>query len=99
MTIYIDKEFKCHVFNDGTLTVCESDFFDGKCAIFVEGYRYIPKGYTWIRNDGVVFQGEKVFPWKDFIKLDAAQREYERAKLTQYEQELPQAYLDGVNSI
>ena len=99
MKIYIDKEYKCHTSNDETLTSYEYDFFDDKCDTFIEGYRYIPKGETWVRTDGITFKGEKAFPWKNFSELDAAQREYEQAKLAQYEQELPQAYLDGVNSI
>ena len=78
-TIYIDSEFKCHTVNDGTMTPVETDFFDGKCDTFIEGYRFVPFGESWTRSDGVVFQGEMVAPWKDYSELDAAQREYERA--------------------
>ena len=78
-TLYIGSEFKLHVTNDGTMTPVETDFFDGKCAAFVEGYRFVPAGETWTREDGVEFSGEMVAPWKDFAELDAAQREYERA--------------------
>ena len=98
-TIYIDSDFKCHTSNDGTMTAVETDFFAGKCVAFIEGYRYVPSGESWTRSDGVVFTGEMVTPWKPYDELDSAQREYERAKLTQYEQELPQAYINGVNSI
>ena len=98
-TVYIDFEFKCHTTNNGSMTAVETDFFNGKCDAFVEGYRYIPDGESWTRVDGVVFQGEMISPWKDYNELDSAQREYEREKLAQYEQGLPQAYLDGINSI
>ena len=103
--IYIDSDFKCHTistdgaFQEVILSEKARAFFDDKCDAFIEGYRFIPSGESWTRSDGVVFAGEMIAPWKPYAELDAAQREYERAKLAQYEQELPQAYLDGVNSI
>lgn len=84
-TIYIGPDFKCHVTNDDTMTVVETNFFDGKCDTFIEGYRFIPAGQTWIRHDGVAFNGEMVVPWKDYSELDAAQREYERQLIITYE--------------
>lgn len=89
MKVYVDKEYKCHTTNqDGAFRAIEDDFFNEKCKTFIEGYCYDDsKGYV------------QIYPWKSYSELDAAQREYERAKLAQYEQELPQAYLDGVNSI
>ena len=88
MTIYIDTEYKCHTANDGTMTAVEADFFDGKCQAYIEGYRYIPSGYSWTRDDGTVFTGEMIAPWKPWQELDAAQREYERQQLAAYEQAL-----------
>lgn len=89
MIIYIDAEFKCHSTNpNGDYTAVETDFFDGKCGAFIEGYRYIPAGETWTREDGVVFRGEMIVPWKPWQELDAAQRAYERELLAQYEQAL-----------
>ena len=87
-TIYIDSEFKCHVTNDGTMTAVDTDFFDGKCDTFIEGYRYIPDGGSWTREDGVVFQGEMVAPWKPYEELDSAQRQYEQQMLAEYESAL-----------
>lgn len=78
-TIYIDADYKCHLVSDGTMTAVETDFFDGKCDALVEGYRLIPAGETWMRPDGVEFQGEMLAPWKDYAQLDNAQRDYERA--------------------
>ena len=77
-TIYIDSDFKCHTVGDGTLTTVETDFFDGKCDTFVEGYRFVPAGQSWTREDGAVFRGEMAAPWKPWQELDKAQREYER---------------------
>lgn len=87
-TIYIDSDFKCHVTNDGTMTAVETEFFDGKCDAFIEGYRFVPSGETWTRSDGEVFTGEMVSPWKDYEELDNAQREYEKQLLAEYESAL-----------
>lgn len=71
--IYIDSDYKCHVTNDGTMTAVETDFFDGKCDIFVEGYCYDDrKGYL------------QIYPWKPYNELDAVQRDYERQLLEEY---------------
>ena len=88
MTIYIDRDFKCHVSDDGTMNRVEAAFFDGKCAAFVEGYRFVPAGQNWTRSDGTVFRGEMIAPWKPWEELDAAQRAYERELVRQYEQAL-----------
>ena len=87
-TIYLDSNFKCHVENDGTLTTVETDFFDGKCDTYIEGYRFIPSGQTWTREDGAVFEGEMIAPWKPWEELDEAQREYERELLAKYAEAL-----------
>ena len=76
-TIYIDPDYKCHVTGDGTMTAVETDFFDGKCTAYIEGYRYIPAGECWTRSDGVVFRGEMLAPWKDCAILAAYQEQYE----------------------
>lgn len=80
-TIYIDSDFKCHVENlDGTFREIETDFFDGKCTEFIEGYRFVPNAEIWTRSDGVVFYGKMIAPWRNYEELDAAQRNYEREK-------------------
>ena len=78
MMIFVDNEFKCHTTNDGTMTEIETDAFDGKCAEYIEGFRYVPEGESWTRSDGVVFTGVMVAPWKSHGNLDEVQREYER---------------------
>lgn len=80
MTIYIDTDYKCHTTTADGLTEVETNYFDGKCTAYIEGYRFVPSGSTWVRSDGAVFQGEMVSPWKPWDELDAAQREYERAQ-------------------
>lgn len=80
-TIYLDTDFRCHVADDGAMLPIETEEFDGKCAEYIEGYRYIPYGSTWTNSEGKVFEGKTIFPWKTWDELDAAQREYERAEL------------------
>lgn len=87
-TIYIDSEFKCHITNDGAMTPVETDFFNGKCDAFIEGYRFVPTGSIWVRSDGIQFTGEMAAPWKNYSELDAAQREYEKQRLAMYEEAL-----------
>ena len=70
------------------MTAVETDAFDGKCDAYIEGYRFVPYSETWTREDGVEFSGEMIAPWKDYNELDAAQREYERQQLAQYESAL-----------
>lgn len=86
MVIYIDPDFKCHSTNpDGVFREVSSDFFDGKCETFIEGYRFVPSGESWTREDGTVFHGEMIAPWKDYTELDTAQRKYEQQLLSEYE--------------
>lgn len=84
-TIYLDFDFKCHVTNNSTMPAVETDFFDGKCDAFIEGYRFVPDGESWTRSDGAVFPGEMIVPWKDYAELDEQQRNYERAQLADME--------------
>ena len=67
------------------MTAVQTAFFDGKCDAFIEGYRFIPAGETWVRSDGVEFQGAMIAPWKDYGELDEAQRAYERELLADAE--------------
>lgn len=80
MKIYIDDDFKCHAQNDGTMREVETNAFDGKCAEYIEGYRFIPEGETWTRSDGVRFTGEMITPWKDYAILETAQTAADRVQ-------------------
>lgn len=86
--IYIDTEFKCHVTDDGTMTAVETEFFDSKCAEFIEGYRFVPDGAVWETEDGSVFYGEMIAPWKDYSELERAQMAHERQLLNEYAEAL-----------
>lgn len=84
-TIYLDSDFKCHISGDDTMTAVETAAFDGKCDTYIEGYRFVPSGKTWVREDGAVFTGEMIAPWKPWEVLEEAQREYERQLVAEYE--------------
>ena len=87
--IFIDNDFMCHTAKpDGTFKEIETEFFDDKCETFIEGYRFVPSGESWTRNDGVVFHGEMIAPFKPYDELAAAQHEYERNLLAEYKAEL-----------
>ena len=81
MKIYIDDEFKCHTQAADDRTAVETDFFDGMCAAYIEGYRFVPDGEIWTAADGTAFRGEMIAPWKPWAELDAAQRVYEREQV------------------
>lgn len=95
MTIYIDSDFKCHSANADGLTAVETAFFDGKAPEFVGGYRYVPAGSVWVRDDGAEFPGEMVSPWKPWEELDAVQREYEREQYNSLLTQLSEVYEDA----
>lgn len=83
--IYLDKDFCCYtVENENTVQSIETDFFDGKCNAFIEGYRFVPRGQRWTDSEGFVFIGEMVAPWKPYEELDSAQRNYERTLIADY---------------
>ena len=94
MKIYIDSEFKCHVANDDTMIAVDTNFFDGKCSAYIEGYRFVPEGETWTRSDGVTFRGEMIAPFVDYNILAAYQKQYEETLA-----EMDAAYREGVNSV
>lgn len=79
MKIYIDSDFRCHITDTGGLTPVETTAFEGKCRRYIEGYRFVPEGETWTREDGTVFHGEMIAPAEDSRILDAAQEAYEEA--------------------
>lgn len=63
------------------MTAVESDFFDGKCRAFIEGYRLVPEGAVWVRPDGTEIAGEMIAPWRPYAELAAAQREYDLSQI------------------
>lgn len=83
MTIYIDSDYKCHTSPADGLTAIETEGFDGKCRQYIEGYRFVPAGETWTREDGRVFHGEMVSPWRDYDILAELQALYEEEQAKQ----------------
>ena len=65
MKIYIDKDYICHLNNDGTMREIDTSVFDGMLDEEIESYRFVPAGETWTRFDGVSFPGMMVAPYKD----------------------------------
>ena len=87
------------------MTAVDAGYFDGKCSEYIEGYRFIPAGEKWTREDGAVFAGEAVVPFVPFRILDTAQRDYERENSTDVESVIREsagdyvaAYEEGVQS-
>ena len=83
MIAFVDSDYKCHTSPGEGLTAIETDFFDGKCKQFIEGYRFVPAGETWTREDEHRFTGEMVAPWRDYAILsefqEVAQEEQTKA--------------------
>lgn len=84
MTIYIDSDYKCYVSAAEGRRAIETDAFNGKCAEWIESFRFVPADETWTRGDGEVFTN-MVSPWKDLGNAYAAQTAYVTAQNTQYE--------------
>ena len=85
MTIYIDSDYKCHVFAAEGRRAVETDAFNGKCPEWIESFRFVPAGEIWVESNGVMFHGEMVAPWKDLSDAYAAQAAYVTAQNAQYE--------------
>lgn len=78
-TIYLNNDFCCSVSRrEDTVQMVETVAFDGKCNAYIEGYRFVPEGQQWRREDGVVFTGEMTAPFKDSAQLELIQKLYEQ---------------------
>ena len=87
MPIYIDGNYLCHTSNPGGYREIKTDFFDGKCSEFIEGYRFVPSGETWTSPLGVVISGESIFPAVDYKTLERLQASFDEG-VTKSETEL-----------
>ena len=85
MTIYIDSDYKCYVSASDGRRAIEVNDFNGKCTEWIESFRFVPAGETWTREDGEVFKGEMVTPWKDLSEAYTAQTAYLERRTVQYE--------------
>lgn len=77
MKIYIDSDYKCHISLADGLTAVETDAFEDKCSRYIQGYRFVPAGESWTREDGHTFTGEMIAPWRDYAILAEFQSIYE----------------------
>lgn len=94
MRIYIDNDCKCYAAPGEGLREFEVTFFDNKADEFIEGYRYVPAGEEWTREDGVTFVGEMISPWKDYRELMIAQAAYLEEQLSDADAALEVLYGD-----
>ena len=85
MIIYIDSDYKCYTSEADGRRAVETNFFDGKCPEWIESFRFVPAGETWMRSDGEVFKGKMVTPWKDLSEAYTAQTAYLERQNAQYE--------------
>ena len=85
MTIYIDDDYKCYVSAGDGRRAIETNEFDGKCEEWIESFRFVPAAETWVQDNGVMFRGEMVTPWKDLSEAYVAQAEYLSGQNRQYE--------------
>ena len=108
MTIYIDSDYKCYVSAAEGRGEITTDVFDGKCPEWIESYRFIPDGETWVESNGEMFRGEMIAPWKDLSEAYAAQAAYVTQQLEAAQEalvnapttdEITAAIKEGVNSI
>ena len=99
MTIYIDSDYKCYVSAADGRRAIETEFFNGRCAEWIESFRFVPAAETWTQDNGVMFRGEMVTPWKDLSEAYVAQAEYLSGQNTQYEAALSEIEMAlGVNA-
>ena len=87
MTIYLDSDYKCYISAAEGRRAIETDAFNGKCAEWIESFRFVPADETWTRGDGEVFTN-MVSPWKEPREAYIAQAAYVTAQNTQYENAL-----------
>ena len=82
MQLYIDEDYRLHTQPGPGLAAVELPEMDGKCRAYIEGYRYVPAGQSWTREDGEVFAGAMLSPARDHDTLAELQAvaEDEQAK-------------------
>lgn len=87
MFYYLDGQGMAHARQNeaGTLLPWEdaAGFFAGKCPAFTEGYRVVPEGQTWTREDGEVFSGQMIAPAAEPGLLLAAQAQADAETVAQ----------------
>lgn len=100
MTYYLDGDYRLHVEPSEGMLAWEDTggTFDGKCTTYIEGFRVVPEGHAWVRDDGVVFHGFFASAAVDHRTLAAAQEEYEKAQAEAADMQGALEYLFGGES-
>ena len=80
--VYIDSEFKVHTTNANGRTAIETDAFDGMSDVIMECHIFVPHGVSYKKTNGITVHGEFIQPFVTEKEMDAAQREYEKQKLS-----------------
>ena len=70
MTIYIDDDYKCHVSNADGRRAVETNFFNGKCTEWIESYRFVPEGETWMRDGSHYLRTEMSISSDKDVRMD-----------------------------
>ena len=85
--LYLDGNYIAHAEQDteGLRIPWEDScgFFTAKCPAFIEGYRVVPEGKTWIREDGAVFTGLMIAPVVNPTILQTLQAVVDDTTITQ----------------
>lgn len=76
-TVYLDSDYRVHLTQTGNLMPYITNVFDGKCDTYVEGYRIVPEGAVWTRDDGIEFVGPMVAAAASFGETFSVQKQYE----------------------
>lgn len=69
MIVYIDHDYRCYTKPSPGRREVETPVFDGKCAAYIEGYRYVPDGETWTDARGFTFHGVMIAPAEDYDRI------------------------------
>ena len=88
MTVYIDKSYKVHTTPAENRVAIETDVFNGMTAPVIECYIFVPKDRSYTKPNGTTVHGEFIQPWATGKQMDAAQRLYDLALITEYESAL-----------
>lgn len=73
MIIFVDARKHCHLEDDGAMTAIETDFFNGKCKEYVEGYC-------------CDIQHEAFYAWRKYSELEEIQTAVDRTQAEADEQ-------------
>ena len=86
MTIYLDSDYCCHLEDGDDRQAIETDAFDGMGSVFIECYRLIPEGESWVNPDGVAIHGFALFPAIHSSRFELAQKQYEEDEVNHLEE-------------